>query len=346
MNHKKPLLEILPFLGLAIPVLLLTGSYLYMAVTYGKLWLFNTIVHENGRYTLLQTILYFRHFTWEFLGKSVYCLYLVGAFFYYGSCAGTKDPGRRVISRWRAHAGWIIGLGISALAIFTASRQFGFTEIVHGLLQYRVNEGSLLEFGSHWRNHFLSNIALFAGSVLAIILYRILGNGRGWKRRKYFSLFGLSALAFFVLTIVFGFNAKQFQAPSYLGHQLREILGTDLSITMLLALSLLIWLERRYDTPANPDSECKVQAWRVRLLVLLWTIPVAASCCYLAASVARLNIGAELAKASGGRNGSIPGTFCWHFFEHSLDYVFVLSSVYGLYLGLLRAGSREPPHET
>jgi len=345
MNRKKTPSELLPLLGFVIPLLLLAGSYLYMAVTYRRLWLLDTIVHENGKYTLLQTILYFRHFTWEWLGKSIYCFYLVGAFFYYGNCKNESEFGRKSISRWKVHAGWIISVVISALAIFIASQQFGFTEILRGLLQYRVNENSPLEFGSHWRNHFLSNVALFGGSALAIILYRILGRG-GWKRRKYSLLFGLSALAFCVLTIVFGFNAKQFQAPSYLGHQLREIAGTDLSITMLLAVSLLIWLERRYDAAANHGPECKIPAWSARLLVLFWTIPVAASCSYLAVSIARLDIEAELAKVTNTGNLSILGTFCWHFFEHSLDYVFVISFVCGLYLGLLRAGSRERQRET
>lgn len=44
-----------------IPALLFLGAYLWLAFDHGTLWVFPAIVHESGDYSLLQTVLYFRH---------------------------------------------------------------------------------------------------------------------------------------------------------------------------------------------------------------------------------------------------------------------------------------------
>ena len=47
---------------IAIPLCTYLVSYLYLAYYHGKVWLFNTTVHEGGTYTLLQTMFYVSHF--------------------------------------------------------------------------------------------------------------------------------------------------------------------------------------------------------------------------------------------------------------------------------------------
>jgi hypothetical protein len=337
--HRAPRNTILPSIGFLIPVLLLVGSYLYMAATYHKGWLLDTVVHENGRYTLLQTILYFRHFSWEILGKATYCMFLVGVFFYYGNPVKRNSVARSIgICKWKIILGAILTASIVAMALLMAARQVGWQEMLFGFLQYRTNEKSALEFGSHWRNHFLSNVALFSCSGFCIWAYRTLIQERAWIMRRSRVFFG-AGLVFVGLTLIFGFNRKQFEAASYLGHQLREIIGTDLSITMLLAISLLLYLENKYDS-AEEIVDCSKIVRKRFLAAFCWITPVVLSTAYLAFKISNLNIAVELAKVSKTSNHSILGTFCWHFYEHSLDYLFVIVTVYWLYLWLLKTESK------
>src|ERR1017187_5052701 len=46
----------------AVPVVYFIASYYYLARWHRKCWLFNIVVHENGRLTLLGSLFYFDHF--------------------------------------------------------------------------------------------------------------------------------------------------------------------------------------------------------------------------------------------------------------------------------------------
>lgn len=317
-----------------IPAVLLAGAYLYMAVFYHKIWLFDTIVHENGKYTLLQVIFYFRHFSWEMPGKAVYSFFLVGAFWYYGNAPArgekTDIPYRNVL---------LSGVALFAIIVITilvTTYKVGVTETLHGLLQYRTSEIKPVDFGSHWRNHFLSNIVLFSASAFFICLYRTLFCG-GWVRRKYANLFFISVGIFVLLSIFFGINADPFTAPSYLGHQLREIFGSDLPITMLLSMAVLIFLERKYDRQDMQPALTEQLVRRSRPYLLLWLMPVVLISGYIVLKVLSLDISGEMSKLPGTENWTVINIFAWHFFEHSLDYVFVISLVSFLYLLMLRS---------
>ena len=86
---KRSIVKLICF---TLPVLMFTGAYIHMVIRYDKIWLFNTIVHENGRYTLLEVICYFRHFIWELPIKAWYALLLTGLFFYYGQPSPKEKP--------------------------------------------------------------------------------------------------------------------------------------------------------------------------------------------------------------------------------------------------------------
>lgn len=337
---------LIPFLGFAVPAFLIAGSYIDLAAAHHTWWLLNAIVHENGRYTLLQTIFYFRHFTWEIPGKALYSVFLVGVYFYYGNAVERNDrnPGPEISSRKILLAGAVC-LAIVGAAILMTAGQVGWREALFGFLQYRRNESSPLEFGSHWRNHFLSNVTLFASSGFCVLLYRIFGQGGVWTTRKH-RVLRLSLLVFLAATLMFGFSRDQFAAPSYLGHQLREILGTDLPITMLLAISLLICLERKYDANKRPEAGMRKSARKGLFLAICWLVPAILSTGYLGIRILNLDVAAELAKVSGTTDKSVLGTFCWHFYEHSLDYLFVTVTVYWLYLWLRKTESEGSPRET
>ncbi len=319
-----------------VPPILLIGAYVKMAFFYQTPWLFNTIVHENGKYTLFETIFYFSHFNWEMLGKAVYSLLLVGVFYFYGN-RQTGGGNRTAVPQSRIWIGGLLVFIIFALTIVMTIRKIGLNETMYGFLQFRTSEIKPLLFGSHWRNHFLSNIVLFSASAFLVLLYRVTCCG-GWVKRRFMYLFYVSWGIFILLTIFFGFTDDSFKTPSYLGHQLREIFGTDLSITMLLAISVLIRLERKYDkgntTADNEPIQCNSAPH-----LLGWIIPVVLISAFIVFSVLSLDISREMSKLPGAKKWSALDIFAWHFYEHSLDYAFVVSLVYFLYLLTLRIES-------
>jgi len=333
----KPIKSYFMILCFSLPVILLIGAYLYMTVSYQKLSLFNTVVHENGKYTLLEVIFYFRHFSWEMPGKAIYSLFIVGLFYYYGNASAKREkhkggniPGSRIL---------ISGISVAGILIITVLitvYKFGIIETLHGMLQYRTSEIKPVSFGSHWRNHFLSNIVLFSASAFLICLYRIVCCG-GWVKRKYAGLYFIAGGLFILLSIAFGFSADSFKTPSYLGHQLREIFGSDIPITMLLSAGTLICLELRYDRAGKAAATYQQPTGKSILYLLRWLVPVVLISGYIIIRVLSLDISGEMSKLPGAQSWSVPDIFAWHFFEHSLDYIFVVSFVYFLYLLTLRA---------
>ena len=331
---KRGIVKLICF---TIPVLMLAGAYIHMVFRYEKIWLFNTIVHENGKYTLLEVIFYFRHFLWELPIKAWYALLLTGLFFYYGQ----PSPEEKQIdeSNIPRHLIVVCGLsviGIAGLAFIATADKVGYYEALVGLSQYRTSELNPPAFGSHWRNHFLSNIVLVSTSAAFILLFRKNTNGN-WVKRKFAKVFLFAAAFFLILTLFFGINMDPFSKPNYLGHQLREIFGSDLSITMLLSLSLLIHLEGKYDLNYHTQNKFNQGNQKKDFYHLIfWSIIAFAVSLFLIIKVLTLDISVEIAKIGQTRSWSKLDLFAWHFFEHSLDYIFTLTLVAFIYLLLLR----------
>lgn len=317
----------------SIPLILLIASYIHMCVFYKELWLFDTIVHENGRYTLLQVILYFRHFCWEILGKAIYSLFIVGVFFYYGRpLHRVNQIAKHSISQTRIIFAGFIVFAIILLSFLITTNEYGFREAIFGLTQYRASELRPIWFGSHWRNHFLSNIVLFSASAFLVLLYRVICFGGYYFKRRFACLFHIATGIFVFLTVLFGLTMDPFSTPSYLGHQLREIFGTDLSITMFWALAVLIHLENRYDSGDSEFQPQKLVALgRNTRSLIFWSLPTLVIVPFLITRVLSLDIAANVEKLGNTAGWSIIDLFAWHFFEHSLDYFFVVFLVYFLY---------------
>src|SRR5436190_7621742 len=70
-----------------VPATTLLGAYLWMAVDHGTARLWSVVVHEGGRYTLGETIAYYRHFLRELPVVVTYAAATSAA-------AATYGPGR------------------------------------------------------------------------------------------------------------------------------------------------------------------------------------------------------------------------------------------------------------
>jgi len=343
-DRRKRLLPLI--VCCSIPVILLTAAYIRMCFFYKTIWLFDTPVHENGKYTFLQVIFYFRHFSWELLGKVVYSFYIVGTFYFYGKpvAKGNGTGGLRILRKKILVSG-IVASAIIAASVLATVNAVGFKEAVTGLLQYRRSEVRPPEFGSHWRNHLLSTIVLFSASAFSVLLYRSAYWGGNWTRRRFGKLLPISVASFLVLTCFFGLTKDPFDTPSYLGHQLREIFGSDLPITMLSAMAVLIYLEGKYDSRELYGGRRSEKRNALRHL-MLWALPVVLISCFLIVKVMSLDVSGEIASLESTKDWTVLDLFAWHFYEHTLDYLFVISFVYFLYLLALRLEFRKTRSET
>ncbi|MDY0040986.1 MAG: hypothetical protein RBS57_11810, partial [Desulforhabdus sp.] len=64
---------------LVIPIAVYFISYTYLAFYHGQVFIFNTIVHEGGIYTLLQDTFYASHFLGHVPVHTTIALFFVGA---------------------------------------------------------------------------------------------------------------------------------------------------------------------------------------------------------------------------------------------------------------------------
>lgn len=331
----------LKWLCWAIPAVLLIGAYIHMAFRYQSFWLFNTIVHERGKYTLLEVIFYFRHFIWELPMKTIYAFLLVGSFFYFGNPrSDNKSAPAGLIPYHNIVISGLLVLIVGGLAFYMTANIYGLHEALSGLFQSRTSELRPLVVGSHWRNHFLSNIVLYTTSITIILLYRLIINRGFWQKRKFGILLPITAASYILVTISFGINLDPFQIPSYIGHQLREIFGTDLTITMLLTIGILIHLEQKYDNchyvkPTNTACRRKTLGYISWCLIVSIIISL-----FLITKVLTLDMNSEMAKLGSTAEWSKIDLFAWHFFEHSLDYIYTCALVYCIYLMALSKEQR------
>lgn len=301
-----------------VPLLLVAMAYGWLAVANGTPWLWDTVVHESGHYTLAQTILFVRHFLREVPVDIAMALALAGAIRTVTPTGPRSD--RRVFA--------LAAVILVALAFIASAREEGWREAIRDLLQYRTRDDDL-EYGSHWRFHLLSTVWFAAAApVLAGITCGARGVGApsGIARRLTIASWAWIVL----LTILFGVGVDPFTSGRYIGHQAREIM-THGTLTLPLIFSLAV----RWGAAAPPGS---LPNAGVPLQVLGWvtvvSIPV-----FLLVAFGNTSLEGSAQLASG-----ISGVVAAHVFEHVLDYLLVFFLAMAL-AGQGSFGVRDARHE-
>lgn len=293
-------------LCLAVPAVVLAGAYIWLTVDHGTPLLWNVIVHESGRYTLGETILYFSHFLREVPVVIAYALFLLGISGNAGSPAadGTGRPGRMTIRLAVLAAAVLITIAFSATV-----RADGAGSALRDLLQYRTRD-DLAGYGTHWRYHLLSTLWFGAVTMIAPPVVRALGGATvlGYSRRMVRAAW----LYFTLVTLVFGLSPDVFQDIRYLGHQAREIM-THGPVTLLLGIGLLLAAELR-SPPQTRDEPIPNRSALAGLAALVLLIPMFLAIASLGGNVM------EHGQADAGLGAMVAA----HYFEHALDYTLVL----------------------
>lgn len=198
---------IVPRLLLFLAVGTLSLSYIVICVHFQTAWPWNVVVHEDGRRTLTDTVLYLEHALGELPLEILISATVAGSFLW------LCGPAERMSIPVFAGAALLLDLGILLGAFVRA----GTRTSLDFLLQYHTRDGESLVYGSHWRYHLLSQVALMVlATGLASVVCR---TGRSGSRSL---LIGAWAV-YGILTLVFGVSGAAFRDPRYLGHQAREL---------------------------------------------------------------------------------------------------------------------------
>lgn len=303
-----------------LPVGILLASYAWLGWDHGTAWVLPVVVHENGRYTLAETIAYWRHFLRELPVAGLYALSVVAAVRGYGPAS------RRGPAPWvRVLAAVGAGALVCAAGVAT-SVQWGSDVAVHELQQSFLHDDDVPMPGIHWGYHVLSSIAFLGGAIVTATMARIAVDGsagpvRPAARRRW----GLAvAVAFAGVSLACGVPAATFVAPRFLGHQAREAV-THLAMTLPIAWAVLEraggWGAANHQTAGG-------------LRALVGDVPRDVWCAG-AVTVALggfLALGAVVGGATHEAAATVPlsSLVAAHVFEHVLDYVFVALVVLAL----------------
>jgi hypothetical protein len=305
-----------------IPTLTLMAAFVWLCIAHGTLWPWTSVVHEGGSLTLVGAILDPSHLLREVPIAVAMVLFLFAA---YGppkrsvaESGAARLPVPYVAILWAAAA-------LPTIAFAAAAIRLGPAAALNDLLQYTTRAGGALEFGSHWRHHWLSTLwfgiaAVFGARLGALVLGGPVPADRDTRRP-----FELAAWAYFTIgTVVFGVGSVVATDPVLIGSQAREI-ATHALVTLPLALALYAWLDRRHNVaPPDPGT---ADAVRVEWYHLAFTLAIPM---YLAVIVKGDNV-----VSAGQTDGGLVAMVGAHFFEHTLEYALVALLTAGTY-GLLR----------
>ncbi len=296
-------------------------SYLFLAVYHSEFLLLNTVVHEDGNLTLLQTMFTFDHFLGQLPMVIMFSLFLPGAFLLYGSRIDKTKLNKPKLKKI------IVALTIISviflLIIFTASiNRVGLDETLKVLSQSRENPVTY-QHGGNWKMMFFSNIILFFVTLLYAGIIRIIllkQQPQTQKLAKAYILIGV--FIFIILSIIFKVNSGVFTNSRWLAHGVRELL-TNGFITFPLVFGLLYQIESKFNKPQKKNGPTPL----LYLLFIITFVLVA----YNLIALINIDISGVAQAPIFAKQGklSIPYLAFFHFFEHILDYFYIalLSSI-------------------
>ncbi len=296
----------------AIPAGVLVAAYVGIAAATETAWPWLRVVHEDGRRSLLETVVYFEHALRELPLDLLLAWAIAGAAVYFFPQTALSANANQSSVRWFVAAAVLLAASIVVGTWHAA----GGEAVVNNLVQMHTRPGAALEWGTHWRYHLLSRLALL---LAAFALFGTIAAGSGAAPRGSLMPYLGSLAGFVLLTIVFRLTADPFTDPVYLGHQARELLTHGL-VTLPLAAGTCMALAAG-NVPAAPGAtnESRREIFLASAGAILLGIYVAGGA-MLAAAV-RL-----------GQTQEFHRLLLVHFFEHTLGYLLVPVAAGGLYL--------------
>ena len=305
---------------LLVPAIVLVLSYVYLSFEHQKLNLLFQTIHENEKYTMLETLFYFDHFVREIVISVFMSFSIAISFYMYSPLIKSKD----LLMQRVLKGSFLLALFVLVIAFTGAVLKNGFTSTWLDFLQFRTTD-TLCSYGSHFHFHLLHILFIMVFAIAISSLYR------GLTRRASNSLNPLSLqmvllwlVLFVLLTCVFIPSLKPFTDIRYLAHQLREIV-THATITVPISFALLVFCEDKLVGVNSKIKKTNISfiSRGFAFLISSLLVPVV-----IFISLYEKNV-LEVAQ----KQSSILDLFASHSFEHFIDYGFV--AILSLFLFVL-----------
>ncbi|MCW5979283.1 MAG: hypothetical protein KIT09_14505 [Bryobacteraceae bacterium] len=311
-----------------VPGLCFLISYCYLAIWHGRLWLWDAVVHENGRLTLGGSLFYFDHFLGCSPMAAMFALCVAG-----GCTLG--GAGRAVTQPQRARgvaAVLLIGVLVFLVATFVASVHVAGWERTQDYLYQRVERDGVISKGGNWNQLQLSNVPIALG-ILSVCVALTTASGPARAAGGLLPI-GLAAAMSAALTGWSWNGWEAFLNPRWLAHSIRELAtypltGVPLAVAGVVVIEYAVSGARRWTvrvgTPSAVLLGVAVAMVAGQFIMLRQTDVLAIA---QRPSFAPLGLSLAYLLAS-------------HVFEHFLDFVFLGVFAGGVY-ALLRARQVQP----
>lgn len=310
---------------LGLPVLYLVVSYGYVAWRHQKPWLLRTIIHENGRLTLLGSVFYFDHFVACVPMVTVFALCTAG-----GVAVTAHVPPHVDVARARMVAVFLLAAAavLIVAAFIAAVFSVGWQRTIDYGLQ-RIERDGVLSKGGNWNQLQLSNVPIAIATVGAASMVRLLGGGAGASGNSSLCGGGIACIAAGIallvgLSLLCWCGWEAFRNPRWLAHSMREVATFPLTGIPIGLASIVLTAHAL----AGPGTWSVQPNWPALLLVGVAALIVAVEF----AAVRHVDVLAIAQKPSFAHEGmSIPYLLAAHVFEHLLDFVLLAFMAAGLY---------------
>jgi hypothetical protein len=329
MRRVEATLSLRVLLGVlvGVPGLYFLVSYCYLAIWHGKLWLWDTLVHENGRLTLGGSLFYFDHFLGCSPMAAMFALCVAGgcALGSAGSAVTQPQRARRIA------VVLLIGAAVFFVAAFVASVHVAGWERTQDYLYQRIERDGVTSKGGNWNQLQLSNVPVALG-ILSVCVALITGRGPARRAGGLLSI-SLAAASSAALTVWSWNGWEAFLNPRWLAHSIREVAtypltGVPLAMAGVVAIEYVVSGARRWTVRVGTPSAVLLGVALAMVsaqFILLEQTDVLAIAQQPSFAPQGLSLGYLLAS---------------HVFEHFLDFAFLGILAGGVY-ALLRARHAE-----
>jgi len=298
------------------PVLTYIISYLYLAYYHGEIFIFNTIVHEGGRYTLLLVMFYASHF----LGHIP--LYTMLAFLFIGSYLCLTGFNFKTYSKKKTRTLFILLILFLTLSFFLSLGVFGREDTFAFIGQQKQGVEIYAEGGS-WNLHLPSSMLLFL--LIPVYIYIVKAVfGRNIEPNLSGLLYiSLGFICFFLFTFFFNENIVDsffsiWRDPRYLAHSVRELLTFPITY-FPIPLYFILRREKRV-SDSSKRKQSRNLKYFIACLAIFFLLGLFYQS-YISLTEGIGNIAQKPDFAKGGKLG-VPYLLASHYFEHFLDTVY------------------------
>jgi len=293
---------------LAVPLVTYLISYLYLAFYHGKLWLWNTIVHEGGTLTLFQTTFYASHFLGHIPSLTIIAFFLAS---WYKVLVPSKEL-------FRFNLKWLfIALPFSVVCFFYSLWQFGKDETLSYLF---LSQQSVIrtEPGGSYLLHLPSTLSLVILIPLFIAFTLVIFRRKVFWQTTHLKSVAITAFIAVAFALLFTLSSPAtilhaLTDPRYLAHSVRELVTFPLTF---FPIPLAFWFAKH----SSDRSSFPLAARRPLLILFALAIPLLLVQIWIPLTV---GIG-ELAQKPNFADTPLPIKYLLasHYFEHVLDTIF------------------------